>query len=55
MTQTARKGKLDQLQYLIDLSSFIVSCHPYIWLFQRFGSTQLIYFVKNLTHNRLEG
>ena len=25
MTQTARKGKLYQLQYLIDLSSFIIS------------------------------
>jgi hypothetical protein len=44
MTQTARKGKLYQLQYLIDLSCFIVSRHPYIWLLQRFGSIQLIYF-----------
>jgi hypothetical protein len=25
MTQTARKGKLYQLQYLIDLSCFIIS------------------------------
>jgi hypothetical protein len=31
MTQTARKGKLYQLQYLIDLSCFIISHNtPYL-------------------------
>lgn len=53
MTQTARKGKLYQLQYQIDLSCFIVSRPPCIWLLQRFGSTKLIYF--NNTSHKADG
>jgi hypothetical protein len=45
MTQGARKGKLYQLQYQIDLSCFIVARLPRIWLLQRSGSTKLLYFV----------
>jgi len=47
MTQRARKGKLYQLQYQIDLSYFIVARPPCIWLLQRFGSTKLIHFANN--------
>ena len=49
MTQRARKGKLYQLQYQIDLSYFILSHIPRIWLLQLFDSTKLIYFA-NTSH-----
>ena len=44
MTQTARKGKLYQLQYQIDLSSFIVAHVPVYDCPTSFDSTKLIYF-----------
>ncbi len=55
MTQTARKGKLYQLQVLIDLSCFIISHLLVLGCPHPFGSTKLIHFVimsrkmKNLT------
>ena len=49
MTQRAHKGKLYQLQYQIDLSYFILSHIPRIWLLQLFDSTKLIYFA-NTSH-----
>ena len=49
MTQRAHKGKLYQLQYQIDLSCFILSHIPRIWLLQLFDSTILIYFA-NTSH-----
>ena len=55
MTQTARKGKLYQLQVLIDLSCFIISHILILGCPHPLGSTKLIYFVntshkmKNLT------
>ena len=48
MTQTARKGKLYQLQYLIDLSCFIISHVPVLGCSTSFASTKLIY---SPTHN----
>ena len=44
MTQRARKGKLYQLQYLIDLSCFIIAHMLVFGCSPTFGSTQLIYF-----------
>ncbi|HZM20660.1 MAG TPA: hypothetical protein VFC02_02890, partial [Anaerolineales bacterium] len=44
MTQTARKGKLYQLQYLIDLSCFIIAHMLVFGCSPTFDSTQLIYF-----------
>jgi hypothetical protein len=48
MTQTARKGKLCQLQYQIDLSCLIVALHPCIGWSLLFTSTKLIHFVNSL-------
>ena len=44
MTQTAHKGKLYQLQYLIDSSCFIVSHMLVFGCRTPFDSTKLIYF-----------
>lgn len=45
MTQTARKGKLYQLQFLLDLSCYYYITHPRVcWAVQFFSSTKLIYF-----------
>ena len=49
MTQGARKGKLYQLQVLIDLSSFIISHVPVLGCHHAFDSTILIYFA-NTSH-----
>jgi hypothetical protein len=50
MTQIARKGKLYQLQVLIDLSCFIISHIPAYACPTTSISTRLIYFV-NASHN----
>jgi hypothetical protein len=44
MTQTAHKGKLYQLQVLIDLSCFIISHILVFGCPHAFGSTKLIHF-----------
>ena len=47
MTQTAHKGKLYQLQYLIDLSCFIISHMLVFGCPIPFDSTKLIYFANS--------
>jgi hypothetical protein len=49
MTQRARKGKLYQLQVLIDLSCFIISHILVLGCPHLFSSTKLIYFA-NTSH-----
>ena len=53
MTQTARKGKLYQLQFLIDLSSFIISHILVFGCSTPCGATKLIYFAHS--SHKLDG